>query len=131
MARYKNGINGTFSGKVGAVVGASWRGIDYMRSVQKAITKPASQTQLSQRLKFKLVTGWLTPLRDLVWIGYQFYMGSQTPVNGCVGYHLKEAIRGEAPDYRIDFPKAVFSRGELIISLIKEVFVAGGMLHIE
>jgi hypothetical protein len=120
MARYKKGINGPFSGKVGSVVGASWRGIDYMRSVQKAITKPASQAQTNQRLVFALVTGWLKPLRDLIWIGFQVFRGSKTPMNGCVSFVMKEAITGDAEQSNIDFPKVVFSRGELLVSLIRE-----------
>ncbi|WP_285008606.1 DUF6266 family protein [Pedobacter faecalis] len=120
MARYKDGINGSFSGTVGKVVGASWRGIDYMRS------KPApferTDAQLIQQAKFTLVSGWLKPLRDLIWIGYKFITDAKTPMNGAMSYHLTEAVLGDAPDYyRIDFPKAIFSRGELIISLIREI----------
>jgi len=33
MATFKNGPNGGFSGKVGSVVGSSWKGIDYIRGL--------------------------------------------------------------------------------------------------
>lgn len=132
MARYKNGINGPFSGKVGTVVGASWRGIDYVRSVQKAITKPASQAQINQRLVFALVTGWLKPLRDLIWIGFQIFKGTKTPMNGCVSFVMKEAVTGDGEQSNINFPKVVFSRGELFISLIREfTAIADALLHIK
>src|SRR5687768_15182871 len=102
MARYKNGINGAFSSKVGTVVGASWRGIDYMRSVQKPISRPASRAQVNQRLVFALVTGWLKPLRDLIWIGFQVFKGTKTPMNGCVSFIMKEAITGDGEQSNID-----------------------------
>ena len=35
MGTYNKGILGPFSGKVGTVVGASWRGKDVMRSLPK------------------------------------------------------------------------------------------------
>jgi len=75
---------------------------------------------MNQRLVFALVTGWLKPLRDLIWIGFQGFKGSKTPMNGCVSFVMKEAITGEGRQSNIDFPKVVFSRGELFISLIRE-----------
>jgi hypothetical protein len=133
MARYKNGINGPVSGKVGTVVGASWRGIDYLRSRPGKKSKgKVTDAQRNQRLKFSLVSGWLQPLRDLIWIGYKFFTGSKTPMNGCVGYHLSNAVVGEGTDCKIDFPKVIFSRGELLISLVKEmVSLAGAILQIK
>lgn len=61
MATYKQGILGSFSGKVGNVVGSSWRGVAYMRSLAKAVRNPrtAAQTEtrntlaaVASRLKF-------------------------------------------------------------------------------
>lgn len=48
MGRIKKGILGGFSGKVDSVVGASWRGIDYMRSLPRTSDKPATVAQLEQ-----------------------------------------------------------------------------------
>lgn len=120
MARYQNGINGPFSGKVGKVVGASWRGIDYMRTVGSS-PKQWSAAQINQRLRFALAMNWLNPLVALINIGYQQIKTKKTPLNAAVSYHLKQAIRGEAPDYSIDFSKAIFSVGELLVSFIREI----------
>ncbi|HET6556446.1 MAG TPA: DUF6266 family protein [Prolixibacteraceae bacterium] len=38
MATFVNGILGGFSGKVGTVIGACWKGIDYMRGLATSIT---------------------------------------------------------------------------------------------
>lgn len=122
MGTYKNGINGAFSGKIGNVVGATYRGIDYMRSLPETSDKPASEKQANQRALMGMVSGWLRPLKALIAIGYQMFNGAKTPMNVCVAFHLKEAIKGNsALNYTIDFAKAVFSRGELMISTIREV----------
>lgn len=131
MGRYKNGINGRFSGKVGNVVGASCRGIDYIRALPETSSKPASEKQLVQRHKFRLVTGWLRPLLKLINIGYQFLSAEQTPMNLAVGYHMKEALIGVGADAQIDFKKAIFSRGALLVSWILEVLtLVNGVLQI-
>ncbi|SMC59199.1 DUF6266 family protein [Pedobacter africanus] len=133
MARYKNGINGTFKGKLGNVVGASSRGIDYMRSLPTPTLKAPSEKQLNQRALLSMVSSWLKPLKALIWIGYQIFNGEKTPMNQAVAFHLKEAVTGNsAATYAIDFARAVFSRGELLISLIKQVLaLADGILSIE
>jgi len=120
MARYQNGINGPFSGRVGKVVGANWRGIDYMRTVGSS-PKHWSFAQINQRLRFALAMNWLNPLLALINIGYQQIKIKKTPLNAAVSYHLKHAIRAEGPDYSIDFSKAIFSIGELLISFVREM----------
>ncbi|HEX3025140.1 MAG TPA: DUF6266 family protein [Chitinophagaceae bacterium] len=51
MGTINKGILGGFSGKVGTVIGATWKGIDYMRS--KSSKKPGnfSDAQLEQQAK--------------------------------------------------------------------------------
>ena len=54
MGRILQGILGGFSGKVGPVVGASWKGIEYMRSYVKP-ANPQSDSQVVQRAKFSAI----------------------------------------------------------------------------
>ena len=122
MARYKNGINGAFSGKIGNVIGATCRGVDYMRSVPGVSSgKKYSEAQINQRIKFALVVNWLRPLLGWINIGFKVLNGCKTAMNLAISYHLNEAVAGEGPDYTIDFKRAVFSIGELLISWVKEV----------
>ncbi|HMI04491.1 MAG TPA: DUF6266 family protein [Pedobacter sp.] len=131
MARYKNGINGAFRGKVGTVVGASWRGIDYVRGVADTSKVIWSEAQINQRVLFALVVNWLKPLWSVINLGYQVFKKRKTPLNAAIGYHMKEAVKGEAPDFEIEFSKAIFSVGELLLSLIKELVALGdAMLRI-
>lgn len=118
MARYKNGVTGTFSGKIGTVVGVTWRGIHYMRSLPEPSSKPPTAAQLKQREIFAMVNSWLKPLRNLIWIGYQLFADTKTPMNHAVSFVLKRALTENG---EIDYPKVVFSRGELFVSIVKKI----------
>lgn len=52
MGRILQGILGSFSGKVGPVVGGSWKGIAYMKSYVIP-ANPQSTAQVAHRTKFK------------------------------------------------------------------------------
>jgi hypothetical protein len=133
MGRYRKGLQGPFTGKIGNVVGVNWRGVDIMRSSPEPSQNPPTEKQLNQRFVFAMVNSWLKPLRDLIWIGYQVFTGTKTPMNGAVSLLLKNAIAGDSREnFAIDFAKVVLSRGELLISLIKEILtLIDGILHIK
>ena len=61
MGKYIKGILGSFLGKVGTVIGSSWKGIEYMRSRGKKSSKPPTQAQLIQQAKFKLLVRFVIP----------------------------------------------------------------------
>ncbi|HNP33863.1 MAG TPA: DUF6266 family protein [Flavobacterium sp.] len=62
MRTYNKGILGPFSGKVGTVVGANWRGKDIIRSLPKKTNRTTTETQQLQRDKFTAVSEFLTPM---------------------------------------------------------------------
>lgn len=132
MARYKDGINGAFSGKIGSVVGASWRGIDYMRSLPDLRAKDFSGKQKSQHFLLGMISSWLKPLKPVIETGYQIFKMGKTPMNGCISYHMKHAVTGNVPlEYVIDFKKVILSRGELLAPFIKEVsMLTGSVLYV-
>lgn len=134
MGRYKNGIQGPFSGKIGTVVGASCRGINYMRGLSNPSSKPPTPAQVNQRLKFALAVGWLTPLSEFIETGYQqSYEDGKTTMNRAISFHLNNGvITGTGPDYGIDFKKSVFSRGDSQSSwLLEAQSVDGCMIHLK
>ena len=114
MANFNKGILGAFSGKVGNVVGASWRSLNIIRSLPKPSKKQATMAQLSQRQKFALITSFLKLGKALI----DQYFGSRHAYksrhNLCVSYHLKEAVTGTLDNYSIDFTKVVWTKGELL-----------------
>lgn len=48
----KQGILGGFSGKVGSVVGSSWKGINVMKSMPISVANPRTAGQVAQRGRF-------------------------------------------------------------------------------
>lgn len=56
MGKINQGILGGVSGKVGSVVGASWKGIPTVRVHQPIVSNPQTADQTAQRDGFKFVT---------------------------------------------------------------------------
>ncbi|MHA4894760.1 DUF6266 family protein [Pedobacter sp. PWIIR3] len=112
MGKYKNGILGAFSGKIGAVIGASWRGIDYMRSLPRISNKPASVKQLTQRMKMSLLRGFLLGIEEIIEICFQNYTQTSA-MNGALSYNMSHSVTGTHPEMYIDFPNLVISKGDL------------------
>lgn len=113
MAVILNGITGGFSGTVGNVIGASWRGIDYMRSRATSISQPNTEAQLAQRAKFSLMGKFLRPLIPFLRTGFRSLAIKQSGFNAAMAYNLKNAVSGAYPSFAIDYEKALVSRGTL------------------
>ena len=113
MGTIKKGILGGFSGKVGTVVGASWKGIAYMRSLPQKVKNPRTQPQRMQRSKFALTLALLQPMTAFLRIGWKLYAHKQSPFNAAMSYTINNAIIGTYPNYDIDPSKVLVSRGAL------------------
>ena len=113
MGTIKKGILGGFSGKVGTVVGASWKGIAYMRSLPLKVRNPRTQPQRMQRSKFALSLALLQPMTAFLRTGWKLYAHKQSPFNAAMSYTIANAITGAYPDYDIDPSKVLVSRGAL------------------
>jgi len=131
MGRIKKGILGGFSGKVGTVVGASWKGISYMRSLPQSLKNPRTLAQLSQRSKFALVQHLLQPLNDILRIGWKLHAQRKSPVNAATAYTLTNAVSGEYPDYKIVPGKLLVSRGTLTGVTNAFVSCSGGQVEFQ
>ena len=114
MGTYNKGILGAFSGKVGPVVGASWRGKDVMRSLPRKGNRVATATQLLQREKFTMATSFLTPLNSVVGRYFGNNTGDKTRRNQAMSYLMREAISYVAPNLVWDYSKVLISRGDLL-----------------
>jgi hypothetical protein len=113
MGTIKKGILGGFSGKVGTVVGSSWKGIAYMRSLPLSVKNPRTLAQVSQRSKFTLVLRLLQPLNEFLRSGWKLYAHRRSPINAAMAYTLANAVAGKYPDYEIIPGKVLVSRGTL------------------
>lgn len=114
MGTFKKGILGGFSGKVGTVIGANWRGLDVMRSLPKKSGVSPTLLQVEQRQRFAAVMGFLAPVGNLLASYYGSPSGTLSRLNKAVSYHLKHALMGNSPNFSIDYTKVVLSKGELI-----------------
>ena len=114
MGKISQGVLGGFSGKVGNIVGGTWKGIDYMRIKPANVSNPRTQGQLDQRSKFSTVLRFLQPLTDFLKVGFKLYAIKMTQFNSAMSYNLNNAITGIYPNFTIDFTKALVSRGRLV-----------------
>jgi hypothetical protein len=113
MGTINKGILGGFSGKVGSVVGGSWKGIDYMRSKGNNRNLNPSEKQLAQQLKFALVMRFVQPMADLLSISFRNFAIQMTGINSAFAYTIKNAVTGVYPAFAIDYSLSLVSRGDL------------------
>jgi hypothetical protein len=113
MGTIVKGILGGFSGKVGTVVGSTWKGLQVMKSVPGPRKGNPTLLQLEQQARFSLIIKFIQPLTSLF---------NQTFSNGAVGmsgfnkalsYNIQNAITGVYPTFSINYPMLLISKGDL------------------
>ncbi len=114
MAKQKKGILGPVSGKIGPVIGSSWKGIPYLKAAPK-VTKGRmpSPAQQAHYQKFKFLNTWLRPLHPFLMIGYQNLAVRTTEINAAFSYNFKTALTSNGGNFQVDFEKFRISRGNL------------------
>jgi hypothetical protein len=114
MGTITKGILGGFNGKVGTVIGGTWKGIDYMRSrPPKRGNASATQAQKDQQARFGMAVEFVTALNFLIADSFKNFAKQATGQNEAVSYILKNAITGVSPTFNIDYSLALVSRGSL------------------
>src|SRR5690554_186799 len=113
MAIINQGILGGVSGKIGDVIGGTWKGIDYLRIKPSSVANPRTEGQLDQRSKFATVLRFLQPMTDFLRVGFKLYAIRMTQFNAAMSYNLFNGVSGTYPNYTIDYPNTLVSRGNL------------------
>lgn len=113
MGKIGQGVYGSVSGKIGNLVGATWRGIDYLRIMPASVHNPRTPAQTNQRAKFLLVLRFVQPLLGFIKIGYKAYAVGMSAYNAAMSYLLMNAVVGEYPESSISFSDVLVSRGRL------------------
>jgi hypothetical protein len=113
MGKNGQGILGGLSGKVGNIIGGSWKGIDYIRIKPTSVANPRTEGQVNQRNKFRVTLEYLQANKGFVKIGYKSFATKKTEFNAAMSYILNNAIGGIAPDFTVDYSLALLSRGSL------------------
>jgi hypothetical protein len=114
MGTYNKGILGAFYGKVGTVVGSTWRGKDVMRSLPRRSNRAATLLQQRQRDKFTLVTNFLLPISTIPGRYFGAKGGLKTQRNLAMSYLMKQAALHNGTEAYWDFPKILLTRGDLL-----------------
>lgn len=113
MAIHKEGIMGSFSGKVGPLVGASWRGIPVVRSAPKKSNKPPTSSQLLCRERFRVVEAFLNPMSEFLKTNFSIPVEGKTPRNVASTWNNPYAIDETGDKIGINYSKVLLSQGIL------------------
>lgn len=84
MGKIKQGILGGFNGTTGSVVGASWKGIAYMRGKAQSIANPRTDLQVENRTKFGVISDMCSKLKTVIDEGFKSKASKQSPFNAAV-----------------------------------------------
>ena len=112
MARINESMHGSFTGKVGKLVGGKWNGVDYVRSIGKRKNTEASPSQQGHRSKMALTGSFARTIKQVVKVGFRSAAVKMSGYNAAVRHLLKNAITGESPNYKLDYSKVKISQGE-------------------
>ena len=114
MGKLMNGINGPFSGKVGAVVGYVSRGKSIMRGLPNINkSRKPSPLQAQQHVKFSLMNKFLGPIIPFLNNTNKTDNPDLSGYNKAFSYNVKNAISGSYPDLVINYEMALLTRGDL------------------
>lgn len=114
MGTYQKGILGAFYGKVGTVIGTTWRGKNVMRSLPRRTNRVATLLQRQQREKFTMVANFLLPISTIPGRYFGSRGGLLTQKNQAMSYLMKQAALHNGTEPYWDFPKILLTRGDLL-----------------
>jgi hypothetical protein len=113
MGKLPNGILGGFRGMVGPVVGTQWKGIEVIRSRPPGKRRKSTEDQLKQQAKMSLMTSFIGPLSALLNSIYQSVTVHMSCFNRALSYNMRDAIIGDFPEFKINYPYVVLGVGDL------------------
>jgi hypothetical protein len=114
MGKINSGILGAFSGKVGPVIGSSWKGIGVIRSRPPRKRRRSTEAQLMQMAKLKLMTPFVRPLTGLLNRTYGNTVYRMSCFNKALSYNMRNAISGAYPAFTVNYPRLVLGVGDLL-----------------
>jgi Family of unknown function (DUF6266) len=113
MAKFINGINGPVQGKVGSVIGSSWKGVPYLKGPYKKRTAKVSKKETANRKKFAAAQFFLRPLLDFVRVGFKGYSPLSEGFVAAKSQLLLNAFEGIPPKQGINPALVKLSYGDL------------------
>ncbi len=131
MATVKEGINGPFKGKVGSVIGSSWRKIHYVKGFSRFKKKRSpSPEQALQRKKFAMLNRFLEPISGYLEIGFRTFTGRATGRNVAFSYNYDHAFHVDGDNVQLNYPELQFSHGSLFTAGDEKAWKKGDTVHV-
>ena len=121
MGTIKQGILGGFNGKVGTVIGSSWKEITYMRGRAQHVMNPRTAGQIYSRTAFKAVSAALSPISPTLRLTYAKSAGKMSAFNKAVSENYKAAVVNQDGTPVVDYSKLILSKGNL--NSFKHLFI--------
>ena len=122
MGTIKQGILGGFNGKVGTVIGSSWKGITYMKGIPTHTRNPRTEKQIAQRTKMEFARNFLQPAAEFINLGFRDVAKHQSPLNYAASQMMRNAITGDYPDYSPIYSELKWSHGLLTPPVVETVY---------
>jgi hypothetical protein len=116
MGTIKQGVLGAFSGKVGTVIGSTWKGIAVMRGLPVGRRGNPTPSQIQQKAKFGLMIKFLQPLTSLLNLTFDSLAVGMSGINKAFSYNLQNALTGVYPALAVNYPMVLLSRGDLPVA---------------
>ena len=115
MAKIRKGILGPLSGKLGPVVGATWKEIPYVRQKPKKKGKKRKRTQgqIATQEKLRFMNNVLVPFHTYINIGFMHHAADKTEISAAFSANYHTAIGGIHPNLEVDYSQLIFSLGSL------------------
>ena len=113
MGRLVNGIHGPIHGKVGTVIGSSWKGEYYIKGRSRKRTKKRGADERRNQSYFASVHYWLQPVIDFLRAGFKGYAPRVEGFNAAKSYALKHAFASDTANKSLDPALVQVSYGDL------------------
>src|SRR5688572_15148568 len=114
MGKIESGAFSSISGKVGNLAGSTWKNINYLKAKPKKSSKPATEQQEEQRLRFRIVAKFVSLLTPLLRITNNGRAAGRTTNNVSFTEIMSNNLTGVYPNYEIDIPSCIITRGVLV-----------------
>ncbi len=112
MGKQRKGILSGFTGKVGNVIGSSWKGIPVLRAAPSPKINKFSRPQIEQQARFMLINRFLKPLTELINQTFKSSASNMSCLNKAFSVN-KETVAGLYPSFKINYAAIKLSSGKL------------------
>jgi len=113
MAKINKGILGPLSGRVGPVIGFTWKGIPCIKGRTEKQTPPATPAQIESRKKLSFLNNLLVPFHPYITVGFGQVAHQKTEISAAFSRNYHAAVLGTYPDYVVAYDQFVISTGAL------------------